>query len=131
MEDESMSEQPSYRTTNWEQLRVLFCLGVTPRFFELPGPDSAGVIVAITEAFDDLAGRFGVRVLGTMDDDELMVGSSAGWPWTAYVLAEAPDLEAVRAVCNIIRDASAGEFRLWRYLRIEARIGRPLFFAKS
>jgi hypothetical protein len=126
-----MTDEPSYRNTHSEQLRVLFCLGVTQRFFEIPGAEIGGVIAAITEAFDDLSGRFGLRVLGTMDDDELMVGSSASWPWTAYVLAEAPSLDAVRAVCNIIREASVGEFRLWRYLRIEARIGRPLFFAKA
>lgn len=40
---------------------------------------------AIVEAFADLKGRFGIEVLGTMDDDELMVGSSVAYPWTAYI----------------------------------------------
>jgi hypothetical protein len=47
------------------------------------------------------------------------------------VLADAPDLEAVTSVCNLLRDIPVGEFRLWRYMRVEARVGRPLFFAQS
>jgi hypothetical protein len=86
---------------------------------------------AIEEAFADLRGRFGVQVLGTLDDDQLMVGHSPGWPWTAYILADVPDLAAVSAVCNIVREAPAGEHRLWRYLRIEARVGRRLFFGND
>ncbi|MBA2474969.1 MAG: hypothetical protein H0V40_09550 [Actinobacteria bacterium] len=66
-----------------------------------------------------------------MDDDRLMVGSSATWPWTCYILADAPSLEAVAAVCNVVREAEVDGARLWRYLRIEARVGRPLFFGNA
>jgi hypothetical protein len=60
-----------------------------------------------------------------------MVGPSTEFPWTAYILADAPDLESVTAVCNVVREATVGEHRLWRYLRIEARVGRPLFFGNE
>lgn len=112
-------------------LRTLFCIGVLPAFFELPSTEIRGVIGAIEEAFTDLGPRFGVKVLGTIDDDELMVGPSSTWPWTAYILAEAPDLAAVTAVCNLVRESEVDEHRLWRYLRIEARVGRPLFFGNA
>ena len=118
----------SYREKQSRDLRVLFCFGVTQSFFdEEPGrvPEIAG---AITAAFDDLEGRFGVRVLGTMDDDELMVGGSVTWPWTAYVLADVPDLETVARVTNVLREAEVAGSRLWRYMRVEARVGRQLFF---
>lgn len=118
----------SYREKQSRDLRVLFCFGVTQSFFdEEPArvPEIAG---AITAAFDDLEGRFGVRVLGTMDDDELMVGSSVTWPWTAYVLADVPDLETVARVTNVLREAEVAGSRLWRYMRVEARVGRQLFF---
>jgi hypothetical protein len=110
-----------------KQLRVLFCIGVTPAFFDADVADLDEIGTTISEAFADLSGRFGLTVLGTMDDDELMVGPSLDWPWTCYILADAPDLDAVTGVCNILR-APLGEGRLWKYLRIEARVGRPLFF---
>lgn len=121
----------SYRDQQGAALRVLFCIGVQQTFFDEEGAQVPSIAAAITTAFDDLVGRFGLTVLGTMDDDELMVGASPAWPWTAYILADAPDLESVAAVCNIVRTAEVGSHRLWRYLRIEARVGRPLFFANS
>jgi hypothetical protein len=126
-----VAEEADYREGDRAQLRVLFCFGVTPTFFELPGDGIGEVVTTIRESFEDLSGRFGVTVLGTMDDDELMVGPSLTWPWTAYVLADAPHLEAVTSVCSLLRDTPIGEFRLWRYMRVEARVGRPLFFAQS
>jgi hypothetical protein len=126
-----MSDQEDYRGGAREQLRVLFCIGVTQSFFDEEADEVGSIVSAIGEAFDDLAGRFGITVLGTLDDDELMVGSSAHWPWTAYILADAPDLSAVTGVCNIVREATVGRHRLWRYMRIEARVGRPLFFGQA
>jgi hypothetical protein len=117
----------SYRDTG-DQLRVLFAIGVQPAFFEEEGARVGEIVAAIKEAFADLRGRFGLRVLGTMDDDELLVGPSQEYPWTCYILADAPDLRAVTSVCNIVRQTEIGSHRLWRYLRIEARVGRPLFF---
>jgi hypothetical protein len=120
-----------YRTRTNDSLRVLFCIGVQQTFFEEEARLLPEVIPAIKGAFDDLGGRFGLTVIGTLDDDQIMVGNSPNWPWTAYILADAPDLDAVAAVCNIVRETPIGEHRLWRYLRIEARVGRELFFANA
>jgi hypothetical protein len=119
-----------YRKNEGEaRLRVLFCIGVTPAFFDADVADLEKIGTTIAKAFDNLKERFGIDVLGTMDDDELMVGPSVTWPWTCYVLADAPDLAAVTGVCNILREIPLGTGRLWKYLRIEAKVGRPLFFA--
>ncbi|MFI2241003.1 hypothetical protein [Streptomyces chrestomyceticus] len=111
-------------------LRTLFCIGVTQEFFNAGDEERAAVAAAIPPAFARLAERFGVRVLGTLDDDQLMVGASAAWPWTSYILADVPDLDTAARICGIVRDTEVGDggVRLWRYLRIEARAGRPLFF---
>jgi hypothetical protein len=121
----------AYREKEGTALRVLFCFGVTQSFFDSDPSGIPAIVEAITDAFADLRGRFGVEVLGTLDDDELMVGASPGWPWTAYVLADVPDLETVAKVTNLLREAEVEGSRLWRYLRVEARVGRPLFFANS
>lgn len=126
-----MSSSPSYRRRDEHTLRVLFCFGVTPAFFEEDAATLPDRIAAIQEAFSNLGGRFGVTVLGTMDDDELVVGHSSGWPWTCYILADCPDLDAVTAVCNIVRDTSVGGARLWKYLKVEARVGRRLFYGND
>ena len=118
-----------YRMNESSSLRVLFCIGVQQTFFDEEARLLPEIVPAIKEAFDDLGGRFGAKVLGTLDDDQVMVGNSPSWPWTAYILADVPDLDAVVAICNIVREAPIGEHRLWRYLRIEARVGRELFFA--
>lgn len=121
----------SYREKKTDGLRVLFCLGVTQNFFDSEAETRELVINATKSAFRDLRGRFGIKVLGTIDDDELMVGTSLNWPWTAYILADAPDLETITSVCNLIRVTEVGVDRLWKYMRIEARVGRELFFGNA
>lgn len=120
-----------YRENASPSLRVLFCMGIAQNFFAAQADERAAVITAFREAFDDLQGRFDLRILGTMDDDELSVGPSEGWPWTCYILADAPDLKTVTAVTTLIRDWQVGDDRLWKYVRIEARVGRQLFFGNA
>jgi hypothetical protein len=110
---------------------VLFCVGVLPSNFEADIGVQGEVLEVLKEAFGDLRGRFGVEVLGTMDDDLLMVGPSVSYPWTSYILADVPDLETVSTLTNLLRSTEVAGGRLWRYLRIEARVGRPLFFGNA
>lgn len=112
-------------------LRVLFCITVTDEFFKADADARGRVFESCVNGFDDLAGRFGLTVLGTIDDDQLMVGSTGGRSRTAYILADAPDLTQVVEVCNLIRSTKVGEDMLWKYLGIEARLGRPLFFGNE
>jgi hypothetical protein len=109
-------------------LRVLFCIGVNQNFFDLPsgGEGPAQVWKGFQTMLGELAAHPGVRVLGTLDDDQHMVGPSEGWPWTCYVLAEADGQSSVAEACNLFRTVPVGEHMLWRYMRVEARIGREL-----
>jgi hypothetical protein len=111
-------------------LRALFAFGLTQAFFAEERSRIPAVMEALESSFADLEQRFGVRVLGTLDDDELMVGATDTWPWTCYILAEVPDRAAVAAVCNLLRATEVGDARLWKYLKVEARLGRPLFFGE-
>jgi len=125
-----MADAPTTQGTA-STVRVLFCFGVLPPFFELGDVKRKQVFDKLVEAYSDLAGRFGIKVLGTLDDDRSAVGPTFGWPWTCYILAEAPDQAAVTGVCNILRQFSVGEHRIWHYMKVEARTGRSLFFGNG
>ncbi|MGW0653047.1 hypothetical protein ACWD4T_30335 [Streptomyces umbrinus] len=107
-------------------LRVLFCIGVNQNFFDLPTGQGKSVWDGFTTMLSQLYELPGVAVLGTVDDDQHMVGPSDSWPWTCYVLADVVDQQAVAAACNLLRTVQVGEHALWRYMKIEARLGRPL-----
>jgi hypothetical protein len=123
-----MSEVAPYRSDT--TLRVLFAFGLTQDFFAEERHRIPAIMETLKTGFGDLEERFGVRVLGTLDDDETMIGATPTWPWTCYVLAEAPDREAVASVCGLLRELQAEGVPLWKYLKVEARLGRPLFFAE-
>jgi hypothetical protein len=107
---------------------VLFCIGISQSFFDLPRASIPEVVTAFKVAFGNLEERFGVTVLGTLDDDRIQVGqSSAGWPFTSYIMADVPDLDTVVKVCDQLRTTPVGDGLLWRYARIDTRIGRPVF----
>lgn len=112
-------------------MRALVCIGVTENFFAADADERADVFEATTTAFADIGKRFGVVVLGTFDDDTLQIGPSVGFPWTCYLLLEAPDYEAVRAITDLFRQTPVGQFQLWRYYKVEVRLGRPLFFGED
>lgn len=108
-------------------IRTLFCIAVHQNFFDLPFKDIGPVWQGFSQFLGGVAALPGVTVLGTLDDDETMVGTSpSGFPWTCYVMADCPDRETVQAACNLFRTIEVGEYRLWRYMRIEARMGRAL-----
>ena len=112
--------------TSKEPLRVLFCIGVTQNFFDLPETEIGAVWKGYGEMMSAMNVMPGVTILGTMDDDRLMVGSSATAPWTVYIMADVADMDTVVAACNLFRTVKVGEFRLWKYGKIEARVGRGL-----
>lgn len=109
------------------KLRTLICGAVLQNFFDLPAGEIGAVWQATGVMLKGIRDLPGVEILGTLDDDESMVGTSpTGWPWTFYILADMPDRATVVAACNLFRTVPVGEHRLWKYIRVEARIGREL-----
>ena len=108
------------------KLRVLFCIGVNQNFFDATPAEAKQVWGAFGVMMKGMEETPGIRVIGNMDDDQLMVGPSTTAPWTTYVLADADSLESVAAVCNLFRTTPVGESKLWKYCKIEARVGREL-----
>ena len=74
--------------------------------------------------------EMGAKVLATIDDDLFMVGQPGAPDFTWYLIFEIPSLEVVAAMIHCLRRTSNG-VRLDRYIRIEARIGRPFFLLEG
>ncbi|KIQ03713.1 iacB [Agrobacterium tumefaciens] len=115
--------------TEKKPIRTLLCIAVLQNFFDLPFDQTGMVWTGMKSFMSSVAKMPGVTILGTFDDDQTMVGTSpTGFPWTCYMLCDFPDRDAVVAACNLFRTIEVGDqnHRLWRYQRIEARMGRPL-----
>lgn len=113
-----------------DPLRVLFCFGINQNFFELPreGITTADVWNSVVTLFDGIKSLPGIDFIGDIDDDAHMVGPSAGWPWTCYLLCDADTQTTVKHACNFLRTIPVGdgEHKLWKFLQVEARMGRAL-----
>ncbi|MDF3935956.1 hypothetical protein [Pseudomonas citronellolis] len=109
-----------------EPMRVLFCIGITQNFFDLPTGEGISVWKGFSQMMGELGALPGINVLGVLDDDRLMVGPSTTSPWTVYIMADVDCHQTVVDACNLFRTVPVGEYSLWKYAKIEARIGRPL-----
>lgn len=109
-----------------QPLRALLCYGNNQNFFDLPRAEIGPVWEATQSLLSQLKGLEGLEIIGTFDDDAHMVGPSSGWPWTFYVLADARDQAVVQEACGLLRTVMVGEHALWRYFKVEARMGREL-----
>ncbi|WP_207285943.1 hypothetical protein [Pseudomonas sp. FW300-N2A2] len=112
--------------TTQEPLRVVFCIGITQNFFDLPTGEGLSVWKGFSQMMGSLGAMPGITVLGAMDDDRLMVGPSNTSPWTVYIMADVDCHQSVIDACNLFRTTPVNEYSLWRYAKVEARIGRPL-----
>lgn len=108
--------------------RVLFCISVRQNFMDGTAEECGDVWQAFSAMLKGMANLPGANIIGTIDDDQIMVGSSAGYPFTAYILADMPDLETITAACNLFRTTPVGDgtYKLWKYCSVETRIGREL-----
>lgn len=111
-------------------LRVLLCMAVQQNFFDGTADEQKAVWGATLAMYKGLTALPGVKVLGNFDDDRIQVGASQAWPWTTYFMCDFPDYDTVVAACNLFRTTPVGDgtYKLWKYAKVEARIGRELEF---
>lgn len=109
-------------------LRVLFCIGINQNFMSGTKSEMGDVWQAFSAMMKGIDTLPGVTTLGIMDDDQIQVGPSTFAPWTCYIMADVPDYDTVVAACNLFRSTPVGngDFSLWKYAKVEARIGRKL-----
>ena len=64
----------------------------------------------------------GARLVASFDDDLFLTGQPAPLPYTIFVLYDVDDLSVVVRLVHRLRTSHVA-----KYLRLEARVGRPLF----
>lgn len=109
-------------------LRVLFCIGINQNFMNGTQSEMQDVWKAFSSMMQSISALPGVNILGILDDDRTQVGPSIDSPWTCYIMADVPDYETVAEACNFFRTTPVGDgvYKLWKYAKVEARIGREL-----
>lgn len=114
--------------SNKTHLRALLCFNNHASFFNLPFDQIGPVWGATQQLISSIDQMERVEIVGTFDDDQTLVGATQGFPYTWYVMADFPDREAVQEACNLLRTIVVGEgnARLWKYMTVEARMGRAL-----
>lgn len=114
--------------TNTAPIRTLLCFNNLASFFNLPFDEIGPVWTATQALMSGIDQMENVQIIGTFDDDQTMVGASQSFPFTWYMLCDFPDREAVQAACNLLRTivVGTGNDRLWKYMTVEARMGRAL-----
>ncbi len=110
------------------KLRVLFCIGINQNFMDAEQEEMGHVWQAFSAMMKGIDSLPGVTTLGILDDDRTQVGPSTDAPWTCYIMADVPDYQAVVDACNFFRTIPVGDgtYKLWKYAKVEARIGREL-----
>jgi hypothetical protein len=110
-------------------LRVIFLGVMTDAFYEADERERTETVLPGFKHLVEDWKAMGARVLATLDDDLLMVGQPSDG-WTFYLVLEVGELETVVAMVNRIRELVDG-VAMDRYVRFEARIGRPFFLLEE
>lgn len=109
--------------------RVMLCGAPLESFFsaseEEKGDRFMPRFVAVLAEWEAI----GARVVASFCDDVLMVAPPGTVDFSWYLIFEVDDLDVVAAMINAVRTKVDG-VRLDRYVRFEARIGRP-FWARE
>lgn len=101
--------------------RVLVLLAATDGWYRADATERAGVLEELDELLRG-AESSGARLLASFDDDLFVTGQPMSLPYSISIVYEVDELDAIVGMVNGLRTSSLG-----RYLRAEARIGRPLF----
>jgi len=111
-------------------LRVIFLGAAYDGWYKATGEERREqVLPCMKELFDEWK-DMGAVPLATIDDDLFMVGRPGAPDFTWYLIYDVPTLETVAAMIHRVR-ADRDGVRLDKYIRIEARIGRPFFLIEG
>ncbi len=111
-------------------LRVIFLGASYDGWYKADGDERRNkCLPAMKELFAEWL-QMGAKPLATVDDDLFMVGSPGSPDFTWYLIYEVPNLETVASMIHRVR-ADRNGVRLDKYMRLEAKMGRPFFLIEN
>lgn len=113
MEYETPAFEPPYR--------VLVLAASTDGWYGASDEDRARTLELLKGLLDRTAAE-GARLVGSFDDDLFATGQPLSLPYSIYALYDVDDLAVIVRMVHEVRSSE-----LSHMLRVEARVGRPLF----
>ena len=101
--------------------RVLVLVASTEGWYAASDAARAGALNLLSGLLDRAAAS-GARLVGSFDDDLFATGQPQSLAYSIYVLYDVDDLAVIVQLTHDLRTSVLGHM-----LRLEARIGRPLF----
>jgi hypothetical protein len=124
-----MSDGMEYAKST-DRKRALLLGAMTSAYYEIvDDAERAKVIQRFRQLVEEWQG-LGARLVATLDDDLFMVGQPAGPGFTFYLMFDVDDPQIVVEMIQRIREPVDG-IRMDRYVRFEARVGRPFFLLEQ
>ena len=112
----------SYTTPTFEPpYRVLVLIASTHAWYTASRDERARAIEELSALFDRATAR-GARLVGSVDDDLFATGQPSSLLYSIYVLLDVDDPGITVQMVHELRSSDLG-----RLLRMETRMGRPLF----
>jgi hypothetical protein len=111
-------------------VRAIMLGAVTSAWYVATTEERESVILPRFRGVIEEWSELGAKSVGTLDDDLFMVGQPGAPDFTWYLIYDVPAIETVPAMIQRVRE-DVGGVRLDRYIRIEARVGRPFFLIED
>lgn len=104
--------------------RVLVLVASTEGWYRAAADERQRALKALAELFRRVTAN-GARLLASFDDDLFATGQPSSLPYSIYALYDVDDLGVIVTMVHELR------LELGQMLRLEARIGRPLFLLEN
>jgi hypothetical protein len=113
-----------------DRKRVILLGAMSPAYYVIVSDDERAKVITRFRQLVEEWQELGARVVATLDDDLFMVGEPGSPRFTFYLMFDIDDPQIVVEMIHRIRVPIDG-IRMDRYVRFEARLGRPFFLLED
>jgi hypothetical protein len=113
-----------------DQKRAILLGAMTSAYYDIVVDEERAQVIARFRSLAKEWLELGARVVGTLDDDLFMVGEPGSPRFTFYLMFDIDDPQVLVDMIHRIRVPVDGT-RMDRYVRFEARMGRPFFLLED